>query len=175
MAVSTARPGVRRGYVSEKPQRRLLIAVLVAALMPTAYATCATADERHCTCPIPNNNIECDLDGNYAQVPPFPPSNNVYHTVRIRGGESSSLTIQAGAFKNIKTKNIDVFFKGKLTLEPGAFTGAWDELEYLEIGNTLESIPEAFDGLGHLKYLSLYHNHLKTVPQTMFSHLSRLG
>ena len=175
MAVSTARPGVRRGYVSEKSQRRLLIAVLVAALMPTAYATCATADERHCTCPIQGNVIECYLGGNYAQVPPFRPSNNVYDTVTIRG-KSSSLTMQAGAFKNIKMERIEILFKGTMSLEPGAFAGVDGELSELTIGKTLlESIPdEAFAGLGQLTYLNLDQNHLKTVTHRMFSDLSKL-
>ena len=48
---STARPGVRRGDVSEEPWRWLLIAVLVAALVPTTRARCFSTQSR----------VDCDV------------------------------------------------------------------------------------------------------------------
>ena len=139
MVGSTARPGVRRGDVSEEPRRWLLVAVLVAALVPTTHAVCCASEDPRC---ISDEvlymsgevgvNIDCNLDGDYSQVPSFRPSNTIYwYTVII--GKSSNLTIQAGAFKNFRTKYIVIKSSTKVTIESGAFSGVGLELEILII------------------------------------------
>ena len=65
MVGSTARPGVRRGDVSEEPRRWLLVAVLVAVLVPVTHAVCAAAGDQRCRC-TSNETISCDLDGDHA-------------------------------------------------------------------------------------------------------------
>ena len=175
MVGSTARPGVRRDDVSEESRRWLLIAVLVAAVVPITLAVCAVANDQRCRC-TSIEKISCDLDGDHSQVPSFLPSNNVYDTVLIHGeSTSSSLTIQTGAFTNLIAKRIRVEFKGKMPLNPVAFSGVGDELEFLWIGYTLKTIPDdAFDRLDQLRELHLSVNHLKTVSQRTFGQLSRL-
>ena len=175
MVGSTARPGARHGDVSEEPRRWLLMAVLIAALVPTTHAVCAVADDQRCRC-TSLEKIDCDLDGDYPQVPSFQPSDTVYSTILLHGeSTSTSFTIQTEAFKNIKAKSIEFLFKGKITLIPGAFSGVGNELEYLKFRYTLETIPDGvFDGLDQLRDLHLSHNHMTTVSQRTFGHLPRL-
>ena len=103
MVGSTARPGVRRGDVSEEPRRWRLIAVLVAALLPTtrARAVCTTS----------GSEVDCNISGN-SQVPTFIRT-FLYEHIHIYGAElepgggSEQLIIQAEAFKkNMKAKDI---------------------------------------------------------------------
>ena len=182
MVGSTARPGVRRGDVSEEPRRWMLIAVLVAALVPTTHAVCsAPTDDPRCSCHKVLHTsdekdvyITCNLDGDYSQVPSFRPSNTIYWNTLING-KSSSLTIQAGAFKNLKTKQMLILSRTKVTIEAGAFSGVGGELEQLIIKGTLNMISDgAFDGLGQLKNLHLDRNRLKSVNRLTFSHLPKL-
>ena len=62
MVGSTATPGARGGDVSEEPRRRLLMAVLVAAVVPITHAVCGVADDQRCRC-TSFEKISCDLDG----------------------------------------------------------------------------------------------------------------
>ena len=182
MVGSTARPGVRCGDVSEEPRRWLLIAVLVAALVPLTHAVCsAPTDDPRCICRkvyyTGDENdvyIDCKLNGDYSQVPSFRQSNTVYWLTIIRG-TSTTLTVQAGAFKILKTKRMLLLSRTNVTFEPGAFSGVGDELEQLIIEDKLDMIPDgAFNGLGQLKYLILDGNRLKTVKRMTFSHLPKL-
>ena len=176
MVGSTARPGVRRGDVSEEPRRWLMVAVLIAALVPLTQADCSATDDPRCSCEEGwvGRFIYCDLHGNYSQVPSFRQSNTVYwHTIIY--GKWTCLTVQAGTFKNLTTKNILIYSRNNVTIEPGAFSGVGGELRRLLITSTLEVIPEgAFDGLGQLKYLHLDRNRMKTVDRLTFSHLPNL-
>ena len=182
MVGSTARPGARHGDVSEEPRRWLLIAVLVAALVPTAYAVCsAPTDDRRCNCrkvPFTNDEadvyIDCTLDGDFSQVPSFRPSDTIYWNIVI-DGKSTGLTIQTEAFKRLKTKSIVVISDAKISIKPGAFSGVGVEIAVLSIKHALETIPVgAFDGLGQLEYLIADENRLKTVTRMMFNHLTNL-
>ena len=100
MVGSTARPGVRRGDVSEEPRRWLLVAVLVASLVSTTRAGCSANGP----------GVDCVVYGN-SQVQSF--SRTVlYGYIHIdcaeqkSGGGSERLIIQAEAFKNINVKYI---------------------------------------------------------------------
>ena len=174
MVGSTARPGVRRGDVSEEPRRCLLIAVLVAALVPLTHADCSATDDPRCSCEEGwlGRIIYCDLHGDYSQVPSFRQSNTVYGHTHIYG-KWTSLTVQTGTFKNLKTKSILIYSRNNITIEPGAFSCVGGERRQLLITSTL--IPEgAFDGLGQLKHLYLERNRMKTVDRLTFSHLPNL-
>ena len=176
MVGSTARPGVRRGDVSEEPRRWLLVAVLIAAIVPLTHADCSATDDPRCSCEEGwlGRIINCDLQGDYSQVPSFRQSNTVYGHTHIYG-KWTSLTVQAGTFKHLKTKSILIYSRNNITIEPGAFSGVGGELRQLLITSTLEMIPEgAFDGLGQLKYLYLGRNRMKTVDRLTFSHLPNL-
>ena len=106
---STARLGARRGDVSEEPRRWLLIAVLVAALIPPKRAGCLTTQ----------SGADCYVYGN-PQVPSFNRT-FLYEFIRIRGGElksggaSERLIIQAEALKNINAKKIEFSFISSIT------------------------------------------------------------
>ena len=121
MIGSTARPGVRRGDVSEEPRRWLLIAVLVAALMPTIWAGCTYSQFG----PV------CLVHG--SQAPSINPS-STYDTIKIRGegvvgGISEQLTIQTEAFKNIKARKIELYYLRNIIWQPRAFSGIGGELK----------------------------------------------
>ena len=170
MVGSTARPGVRRGDVSEEPRRWLLIAVLVAALVPTTWAGCTYSQSG----PV------CLVHGN-SQVPSINTS-SIYDTIQICGGElkfgggSERLTIQTGAFKNIKANKIEVSYIGNITCQPQAFSGVEAELKELQFDQNgmLTILDDAFDGLNQLKYLELSETSLNTLTRAMFAPLSHL-
>ena len=65
-------------------------------------------------------------------------------------------------------------FKGKMSFNPGAFSGVGNEFEYLWIGYTLQKMPDdAFNEFDHLREVYLSDNHLKTVSQRTFGYLSQ--
>ena len=173
MIGSTARPGVRRGDVSEEPRRWLLIAALVAALLPTANAYCAGSGDTRCRCYTYFNMMVCKLEGH--QIPQFRSSNR-YETVHIRNRNTAvSLTIYPETFKNLTAKKIGIYTYGDITVKPGAFSGVEGKLEELTIRTKLRTISdETFDGLDQLRRLDLSYNLLKTVNRAMFAPLSHL-
>ena len=170
MIGSTARPGVRRGDVSEKPRRWLLIAVLVAVLMPTTRAGCLATQR----------GVDCDVYGN-SQVPSINPS-STYDTIKIHGGElkfgggSQRLTIQADALKNIKAKAIEIYCIRNITCQPRAFSGVGGELNELKLtrNGKLTILAGAFYGLAQLRILKMKYNDLIIMSRGIFSHLSHL-
>jgi len=177
MVASTATPGVQRGDVSEEPRRWLLIAALVVAVVPTAnahyYYDCAGFRDTRCRCPYWLNIMTCTLTGD--QLPSFLASHK-YDIVRIGSPNNSlSVTINAEAFKNLRTKTLEIFSFANITVKPGAFSGVADQLEELKIGRTLRPIPDdIFHGLGQLRLLDLGENRLKTVSRAMFNNFPRL-
>ena len=175
MVGSTARPRVQRGDVSEEPRRRLLIAALVAALLPTANAYCAGSADRRCQCELYAyfNMMVCSLEGH--QIPLFRSSKR-YTTVEILNFKNSlSLTIYPETFKNLTAKIIRIFTLGDITVKPRAFSGVEGKLEDLSIRTKLRTIPDdTFDGLDQLSRLDLSYNRLKTINRTMFAPLSHL-
>ena len=98
-------------------------------------------DDPRCSCrkvPFTKNEadvyIDCTLDGDYSQVPSFRPSDTIYWNIVI-DGKSTSLTIQAGAFKWLKTKSILVKSDTKISIKPGAFSGVGVDIVVLSIRN----------------------------------------
>ena len=159
MVGSTARPGVRRGDVSEEPRRWLLVAVLVASLVSTTRAGCSANGP----------GVDCVVYGN-SQVQSFCRT-VLYDFIRISvaeqksGGGSERLIIQTEAFKNINAKYIEFAFISSITCQPRAFSCDGAELKALKMyGNAMLSIADgAFDGLAQLTYVDLSDNRLKTV------------
>ena len=174
MVGSTARPGVRRGDVSEEPRRWLLIAVLVAVRMPASTQT-RCADDQRCLCTLVEK-IDGDLDGEDSQVPSFECYDNDFPTLIVHSQwPSTSCIIQLGALRSPVAKYIEILAKGKIILIPWAFSDVGRELENLKLCCTLETIPDdAFGGLDQLRELHLSHNQLQTVNQRTFDHLPRL-
>ena len=173
--VAPAGPRVRRGDVSAEPRRRLLIAVVVAALLLTAYGhffDCAPTDDRRCRCRT-RDAMLCSLEGD--KVPLFRPS-HTYDMVKIYSwSHTLHVTIPTEAFKNLNAKRIEIVSFGDLTVEPGALSGLGGQLEELTIRYELQTISDGlFDGISQLRSLILNRNPLKTLGRRIFSQLAHL-
>ena len=93
------------------------------------------------------NIMTCTLTGD--QLPSFLASHK-YDIVRIGSlNNSLNVTINAEAFKNLRTKRLGIFSFAYIIVKPGAFSGVADQFEELKIGRTLRPIPDdIFHGLG---------------------------
>ena len=164
---------------SEQPSRPIrqscllaLTAMLVVTTMPSTHAACP-AVHPHCYCS--SGSIYCNNLGVISQVPPFSRSSTTYHRLMIIG-ETTLLTLQAGAFEGIKVTRIELSHLGITTIEPGTFSGLGNTLEMLNLTfNQLGIITdETFNGLNQITKLYLSNNWLATVRDGGFSGLNQL-
>ena len=166
------RSGPLRWWASRLPELLAVLAILVAANVPSTLGDCPAV---HPNCYCRHDNIYCHDLGDIPQVPAFRPSGDIYHKLVIENGTTIS-TVQAGAFEGVKVKRIVLSRLGVKTIESGAFSHLGDVLEKLDLSfNQIETVPDdVFVGLVRLKRLSLYTNKLRTLTPTVFRDLIEL-
>ena len=170
---------------SEKPWRPprrdlfyllAMIAMQIAATLPSTQGGCPAIHQRcYCATDRGNINLICHNVGIIPQVPQFQPSNTTYHMLRIYW-RTTMPTVQAGAFKGLKVKEVNLGGLEITTIQPGAFSDLGDILEELYLNNNhLQTIPDdGFKGLQQLTHLSLQYNRLNTVNPALFRDMSQL-